>query len=239
MNILPSDNTIAPQLTDVIYSNDASGVLLNSLSKLIFNTPINAINGDIVMTNGRGDTRIISINDSTQITMNANVIIINPKDDFIPNSHYTFTIAAGVIADGIGNAFTGINSHNPVSFATQDVMPPKLISAANQNNNSIVLMFDKTVQLGTGNILLSNGVDNRKLAITDAQVKIDGNKITISPTTVLETGTNYNVQLDNNTVSDVVGNRFVTNAKGIDFAFENMSSVLLHAQPPKLMNINS
>ncbi len=122
MNILPSDNTITPQLTDVIYSNDASGVLLNSLSKLIFNTPIKAINGDIIMTNGSGDTRIISINDSTQITINTNVIIIKPKDNFIPNSHYTFTIAAGVIADSVGNAFAGINPHNPVSFATQDVI---------------------------------------------------------------------------------------------------------------------
>ena len=234
-----SNNTLAPQLTSVTYSSNVSGVLLNSFSTLIFDTPIRAINGDIFMTNGNGDIRTISIADSTQITLSNNVMTVKPKDNLIANSDYTFTIPAGVIADKEGNAFTGINIGNAVSFTTQDLISPKLVNVINQNNDSIMLIFDKTVQVGNGNILFSNGVDIRKLVITDSQVSIDGNKIIINPSISLETGTDYNVQLEANTVKDVVGNNFITNGKGIGFTFENAYSSLIDTQAPKLSSITS
>ena len=236
-----SNDTAAPQLTSVTYSNNASGVLLNSFSKLIFNTPIQAISGDIVMSNG-SDIRTIAITDSTQVTINDNVVTVKPKDNLISNSDYTFTIEPGVLADKVGNAFTGTNTENLVSFTTQDLTPPKLLSVSSQGGDvikdgSMVLIFDKTIQAGNGNIIFSNGTDAHKLSITDSQVSINGNKITINPNTALETGSDYNVQLDAGAVTDALGNNFATDGKGVDFIFENADSSLINTQAPKLTSI--
>jgi hypothetical protein len=224
-------NTQAPKLTSILPS-------LSNL-KLIFNTEIQAINGDIIISNG-DDIHIISITDSSQIIVSDNVMTLNPKEALHPNSDYTLQLQAGVIADKMGNAFTGMSDTNAITFTTQDLLAPKLVSAVytsiNVKNSSLVLLLDEIVQAGSGNIILSNGADIRTISITDSQVAINGNQIMIKPTAALNVG-NYNVKLEAGTIRDVSGNLFANSAKSMSFRFETAESSLLNTQAPKLTSI--
>jgi hypothetical protein len=229
-----STNLSSPQLTSVSLSN-----LIATDLNLVFDTPIQAVSGDIILRNG-DDIRIISITDSSQIIISDNVMTVNTKEQLNSNSDYTLQLQAGVIADKIGNAFTGITDTNAVTFPTQDLLPPKLVNITTTSNNikngSFVLLFDEIVQARHGNIILSNGADIHTISITDSQVVINGNQITVKPTAALNVG-HYNVKLDAGTIKDVAGNTFANSTKSMYFKFETDESSLLNTQAPKLTSI--
>ncbi|MEN9896368.1 MAG: hypothetical protein RLZZ66_17, partial [Pseudomonadota bacterium] len=103
-------DTKAPLLTTISPLNTSINVVKDSNIVLIFDESITASTGNITISNGT-DTRIISIKDSTQVSINGNLLTINPTNDLLENSNYTVTFASGVIADSLGNAFAGLTSH--------------------------------------------------------------------------------------------------------------------------------
>jgi predicted extracellular nuclease len=83
---------------------------------------------------------------------------------------------------------------------------------------NIVLRFTEAVQAGTGSFTLSNGTDNRVFDITNLQVTISGNTITIDPATDLVAGTTYTLTAAAGVVEDLAGNDFAGIAAGeLDF----------------------
>lgn len=97
-----------------------------------------------------------------------------------------------------------------------DSTAPTLSSSTPSDNattvdagSDIVLTFDKAVQAGTGNIVISNGTDIRTIDITDSsQVTITDNIVTINPTDDLYTASHYHVQLASGVIEDVAGNAY-------------------------------
>lgn len=73
---------------------------------------------------------------------------------------------------------------------------------------NIVLRFTEAVQAGSGSFLLSNGTDIRVFDITNPQVTIDGNVLTIDPATDLIAGTRYTLTAPAGIVTDAAGNAF-------------------------------
>ncbi len=70
-----------------------------------------------------------------------------------------------------------------------DTTAPTLSSStpADDANNvppgdDIVLSFSENMQAGSGNIVISGGLDIRTIDVTDPQVSISGNHVTINPT---------------------------------------------------------
>ena len=77
-------------------------------------------------------------------------------------------------------------------------------------DRNIVLTFNKAVQAGTGNVVISNGTDTRTIAVTDSsQVTFNNNTVTINPTDDLNSGSTYNVQMANGVIKDFAGNAFI------------------------------
>ncbi|MBF0463377.1 MAG: FG-GAP repeat protein, partial [Magnetococcales bacterium] len=73
--------------------------------------------------------------------------------------------------------------------------------------SNIVLTFSENVVAGTGNIVISDGIDTRTIAVTDAtQVTISGNTVTIDPTNDLHSA--YSVQMADGVIQDVAGNHY-------------------------------
>ena len=154
-------NTQAPKLTNMLSS-------LSNL-KLIFNTPIQAIEGDIVISHG-SDIRTISIADKSQISILSNVITVNLKDALNTNKNYTVQVVAGVIADKVGNAFIGSTATTPLSFKIISDIPVVLAGKAihgylknadvfaDENGNGIWNTDEaKATTNATGNFFLING----------------------------------------------------------------------------------
>jgi len=199
---------------------DESTLKLGSDIILSFDEMVKAGNGDIVISNG-SDTRMISVNDASQVSFNGSKVIINPATDLIPDTTYNIQMAAGVIEDMSGNDYAGINDPTALNFVVLD-SDPLLISITPWDDatdfwvgNDIQLYFDEVVQAGNGDIVISNGTDTRMISINDAsQITFNGSKygssnsITINPTMDLLPNTSYNIQLAEGVIVDMEGNAY-------------------------------
>ena len=106
--------------------------------------------------------------------------------------------------------------------------PADYASAVAKDAN-IVLTFSEDVLAGTGNIVISNGVDTRTINISDVtQISISGNTLTINPTTDLASGTTYNVQMASGVITDVAGNAYVgiSDATTLNFSTVEGSTII-------------
>ena len=112
----------------------------------------------------------------------------------------------------------GIDDINVTSvpFVGGDTTPPVLVSSSPADDAGnvapgadIVLTFNETVQAGSGNITITDGAgDVRVIAITDPQVTISGNTVTINPTADLAIATSYDVIIPAGAIEDTSGNDF-------------------------------
>ncbi|NNM75819.1 endonuclease/exonuclease/phosphatase [Sphingomonas sp. ID1715] len=89
---------------------------------------------------------------------------------------------------------------------------------------NIVLRFSEAVQAGSGSFTLSNGgSDIRVFDITNPQVTISGNTVTIDPATNLLAATKYTLTAPAGIVKDAAGNSFAGLPEGaLDFTTEGL-----------------
>ncbi|MFZ4526110.1 MAG: Ig-like domain-containing protein [Chlorobium sp.] len=143
-------------------------------------------------------------------------------------------------AGGDLNAFTVVAKDNnglesPLPVQTQvhvtagpvDLNPPVLLTATPADNttgvavaSNIVLTFNEIVQAGTGNLIITDGTDERIIAMTDTtQVTFNRNMVTINPTADLHAGSNYHVTIASDAIKDVTGNAYtgIIDATTLDF----------------------
>ncbi len=91
------------------------------------------------------------------------------------------------------------------------MLSPSLTKISSDNakpiasNSNISIIFSEKIKAGTGNITLvnDNGNDSRTISITDSQVKISGNKLTLNPTFDFNVGNTYTVHFDAGAIKDL------------------------------------
>jgi hypothetical protein len=88
---------------------------------LSFSETVTAGTGNIVITNGAGDTRTIAVGDA-QVSISGSTVTINPTADLLANSAYNIQMASGVLRDSAGNAFAGIADASTLNFSTTNVI---------------------------------------------------------------------------------------------------------------------
>lgn len=87
-------------------------------------------------------------------------------------------------------------------------------------DSEITLTFTRDIQAGNGDIYLTNGsTDIRNIGITDSQITISGNTLTINPTDDLYANTNYWVEIGDAVIQDTTGNNFsgITDSTTLNF----------------------
>ena len=183
---------------------------------LYFDETVQAGTGNIVIRNigNDADSRIIAINDVSQVTFDSDMVTIDPTDDLLPDSVYTIQIGRGVITDEAGHPNAAIS--DPANKTAAATPQPVLISSNPANGSSdfkadadIELHFNEAVRAGTGNLVLSNGIDTRKIALDDKnQVTFDGHNVTINPTEDLIPGTTYTAQMASGVITDKENNPY-------------------------------
>lgn len=128
-------DTAPPLLSSSLPADNATEVAGSSIV-LNFNEQVLAGAGDIVISNGAGDTRTISVGDATQVTVSGNSVTITPSANLLQGASYNVQFASGVIKDLAGNAFAGLTSATDLSFdmaASPPVAPSLLITEVNSN----------------------------------------------------------------------------------------------------------
>lgn len=213
--------------------------------ELYFDEEVVAGSGNIIISNGT-DTRTIAINDSSQVAYSDEshrAVSINPLEDLIPNTTYSVQIASGVIMDTTGNSYNGTSDATPLNY-TPVASNPLLVWSNPQDNSTlklddnITLYFDEEVASGSGNIVISNGLDTRTISINDAsQVAFSnskmGNTITINPTADLIPNTTYSIQMGSDVITDTAGNTYAGISDTTMFNFTTLASnpLLMQSNP--------
>ena len=230
-----------PELAVYSPTVSKSAVGVGSNLYLTFNIPVSAGSGAIVLSNGAGDTRSISVADTTQVSFNGKVVTIDPSVNLIPGTNYSITYAAGVFKDASGKAGPAVVSTTELGFTAAgsvDATAPTLISSSpatgttGVTSSRIVLTFSEPVVAGNGNIVISNGSgDTRTISVKDTnQVTFSGSTANINPSADLLRGFTYNVQVPLGAIRDTSGNSFagITNATTL--------TLTTAAAPPTTLN---
>jgi methionine-rich copper-binding protein CopC len=211
----------SPTLVETNPVNKSFSVDISQNIVLTFDEEVKANVGRIQLSNGT-DTRSISILDKSQVTFNGENVIINPKANLIQNSHYSVTISQAAIKDLARNKFVGISDDTVFSFDTSDSISdksaPELRFTSPSNGNKLVAVnrdvsfyFTEKIQLGNGNIVLSDGKNLIKIPVSDSQVTLGNSKLTLNPKLDFDFSKAYTVSLEAGAVKDLAGNAFAGN----------------------------
>jgi len=212
--------------------------------KLHFNEEIKAGPGKIIISS-TNDTREISPEDSNQVTIinyehGTSTVIINPSEDFKPDTEYSLQIQPDAVKDLSDNAFPGLMNDDVLNFTTVPSNP--IIRFMNvydddpfEIDGDIKVKFDEPIKKGSGDITISNGEDTRIISIDDAdQVSFDESGFKINLTEDLIPFTKYTIQIDSGVVTDRQGNLFL----GTDDDNTQLDFYTAPPDPPRLIFSN-
>src|SRR5262249_32413789 len=108
----PFADTTPPSLVSTSPADEAANVSTGSDIVLTFDENVHLGAGDIVITNGVGDTRNITVGGAPDpdgtVSAVGHTVTINPATDLAAGTTYHVTFGSGVIQDTSGNNFAGI-----------------------------------------------------------------------------------------------------------------------------------
>jgi len=157
-----------------------------------------------------------------QVSVVGNQLTIDPSPALAFGTHYAVLISSDAIVDTAAtpNAFVGISDPTRWTFTTeaQDFTDPSITTRSPnvgatgvQSLDSLVVTFDEPVVIIGGDLTLKNltAATETTIALTDpSQVSLAGNVLTISPTSTLQSGSNYAVRIAGGAIADTSGNTF-------------------------------
>lgn len=225
----------APLLSNITPQNPLS---VASDLNLAFNEPVKpgagtivlhkASDGSVIETfkNGQG-----SLGGFTSVSKSS--VNINFGPDLSFETQYYLTISADAVTDLAGNAFAGISDPSSISFTSPgpDLQAPTLFNTTVYappngalipttvalNPTTVALSFDEEVKLGAGDIVLHKASDGSVVeTFTRGAGSADGyitamhgyGQLILVTYAELSTGADYYLTLDDNAITDTVGNAF-------------------------------
>ncbi|MBF0124886.1 MAG: Ig-like domain-containing protein [Magnetococcales bacterium] len=113
-------DTIAPQLSlpAILSVDDAGAVVVGTNIVFTFDESVRIGAGSIVISNGTGDTRILSASDSRQVSVRGDQLIINPAENLNFSTTYSVQITKGTVVDAAGNLYEGTTEAAKLQFTT-------------------------------------------------------------------------------------------------------------------------
>lgn len=119
----------APLLLSSSPQDDAESAVASANLTLTFGENIQAGTGSIRIVNNDNpaDTRLIDINDGTQISINGKVLVINPSNDLLAGGNYHIEIDGSALHDAAGNNYAGISSSDSLNFTVAAAAASQLL----------------------------------------------------------------------------------------------------------------
>ncbi|NEQ95214.1 MAG: hypothetical protein F6K30_00505 [Cyanothece sp. SIO2G6] len=217
----PSD-TVAPANPTLSPTDDATNAGRNDNLTLTFTEDVKTATGTITIYES-GGSMVEAIDVTTaQVTVNNNIVTINPTNPLSYATDYYIQITDGAIQDIAGNNYVGIGDTISWSFRTEnapDTTDP-LLTASNPltpNDDAtdvlpsadLTLTFNEAIKAGNGNIIISGGTTPIIIAVTDSsQVTFSGSTVTINPTADLDDATSYSIEIAAGAITDLSDNLF-------------------------------
>ncbi|WP_370304942.1 SdiA-regulated domain-containing protein [Sinimarinibacterium flocculans] len=121
---------LPPKLLGTTPADNAVGITTSQIV-LSFDEPVRAGSGNIVISDGAADTRVIAVGDVSQISFNGKTVEITPTAALNSSTTYNVQMAPGVIVDIAGNPFAGLPDAEAFNFTTATIggAPPTELNA--------------------------------------------------------------------------------------------------------------
>lgn len=153
LTVYYTEDTTAPTIDTVSPPDDSIDISVDSNLIITFNEEVTAVNNrNIEIRKTIDDSLVESINaNSTQVTINSNIITIVPSTGFESNTEYYVLIDGRAFRDVAGNDFAGISNKNVWNFKTVNVAASPIIDSTPYQTwvESTTAIFGGTI-LGTG-----------------------------------------------------------------------------------------
>jgi methionine-rich copper-binding protein CopC len=215
-------DAIAPTLVSLSPANNATNIVLGANLVMTFNENMQkASSGTINIKRVTNNTTFESINISN-VTVAGAVVTINPTNDLEANTQYYVEVPSGVLKDLANNDYAGFVTNTAWRFTSIDNVVPTLISTSPINNatafpgaNNLEMTFSENMRKGTTGTIVIRRVDNNStVALFDmagasaSRITITGAIVTINPTNDLPFNTDLFVEVSNDALEDLAGNKF-------------------------------
>ncbi|MCM2506041.1 FG-GAP-like repeat-containing protein, partial [Aureimonas altamirensis] len=94
----------------LVSTNPSANGVLSAAQNIVleFDTDVSRGSGNIVLSDGLGDTRAISIGDTSQVTISGRFLTINPTANLVAGRPYTLSMASDVVLGPDNKVFLGI-----------------------------------------------------------------------------------------------------------------------------------
>ncbi len=220
-----NDTVPLPVPIDVYPAHNATQVPIGYGLQVAFDQPIVQGRGNFIISNGQGDTQIISVNDGNHVFIYDRSLSILPLKDLTPDSHYSVQMEAGALTDVQGRPLAAVMDSTAYNFTTAapleipiDQASPAVTSVnfgqsknndSNGNtNNNLWITFDEAIKRGSGKITLSNDQgDTRVIDMSDInQINVNGASLSINPAKPLLADSSYHLLADAGVITDLFGN---------------------------------
>jgi methionine-rich copper-binding protein CopC/Ca2+-binding RTX toxin-like protein len=214
-------DTTAPTIDTLSPLDDAGGVSASVNLVITFDEVVNTETGNITIYDASDDSIVEAIDVTSGLVTGdgTTTITINPTSDLPSGGSYYIQIDATAIDDYAGNSYAGIADSTTWNFTVADTGAPTASTLSPVDDATgvgvsadLVITFDEIVNTETGDIRIYTASNNtlvETIDVTSGLVTGDGTtSITIDPSTILTTGTEYYVQVDATAFDDVSSNSF-------------------------------
>lgn len=152
-------DTTAPTLVSSSPADNALNVAPSADIVLGFDEAMKAGSGDITITDGAGDVRVITVGtadpDGT-VTINGTQVTIDLATNLAGDRTYDVVVAAGALEDAAGNDFAGI-ALDALDFKTAAILPLTAIGAIQGAGHTSPLVGNTVATQGVITAIDSNG----------------------------------------------------------------------------------
>lgn len=213
--------TDAPEVTELYPQHNATDIeITGEYFRIDFDENVVAVSGQWRLVNTVTDEVVKTINITSNSFYDDDWSVNFPTGLLEPSTQYHIEIDAGTYEDIFGNEFVGINDETLWSFTTQeaDSDPPAISSLSPSNNAASVaishvyfeIRFDEAVSRVAGEWRLVNTVTGEtvKTATFSANESFRTWYNVWFPSGLLETSTQYHIEMDAGIYEDVFGNQF-------------------------------
>jgi len=211
----------APLVSTFSPADEATAVAIGANVTVTFSESIQRGTGSIVLKKADGTTVATYAQSSTEVSVSGNSLTINPAIDLSFSTGYTVEFAVGSVQDLAGNNYAGTTSYNFTTGAAPDTTAPTTTTFSPADgatgvgvSSNITLTFSEPVVArsgGTIELMTDYGFGHQSVevfSVSDAtRVTINGNVVTIDPTSALLPSTGYHLGF-NNALADNAGNAF-------------------------------
>ena len=211
-------DNIAPTVSSFTPVDNGTSIVIDTNLTILFDEAIDIQTGNVTIKKSSDDSTVEAIDVTGASGNGTTTITLDPSSDLNGSTAYYIEIDATAFDDTAGNSYVGLTDNGTWSFttiATTSLAVAHYSPAQSSNTVSkeqgLVLVFNEPVQKGTGDIRIKRYSDDALIMtidISSGDVTVNGNKMIIATPSLLNSNTEFYVEVDSGAFKDASNNSY-------------------------------